>query len=1054
MIKIKRVFSTLIVFILCFYCLATVFVMADSNGIGTVQDTYSRTIVPGATYTYTESNNGSPQKNYVLEYNPKDTQVEALAVYGKYAFGGDTLSTNIALAESKGYTVIAGVNGSPFDTSNGVTIGTLISDGRIISASEGESGYDSFAIKKDGSMFISTSNLELKYTSNGKTVNIAHINKQKKVANDYVYLITSDYYSDTTTLAESTEVVLNIKSGRASIGEQMVATVESINNNVKRTKVEEGKVVLVGPNITALGDLKVGAEVTFDFINKDTEYNWNEVEQSVCGFYEILKDGNPVNSSSSEVHPRTTIGFKADGTIVFFVVDGRQPGFSIGLTDLACAQYMKSLGCVAAVRMDGGGSSTMGLRLPGDSKMTTINRPSDGMERSDADALLLVLKSDYDQTVGSDTILHAYPNKVALLQNTVIDFTVKATDSKYNPKTTPSYALSVEGEVGTITEDNKFKAKEGVGSGKVKISSSDASTYVDVKVTNEVDELYANVNSLALAPGEQVQLSVKAYNDDSLLVCSNESFTWTCSKTIGSVDKNGVFTATSNADVSGDITVSYGTVKATIKVGIGKLPQEITGFERDTCGTGTGKWQNAHMGAGSAKVSINTDLEYVRFGQKSLRVDFNLAGTTGTVGAQISKGSNIVIDGTPTAIGMWVYAMPSAYGAWIRMQYSEKGSTAAKYADFGHIDWTGWKYLEAPIEEGLKFPISVKYLVRIMAVEENERLDGTIFVDQLRAIYGFKNDDYDRPVISNLVPYENSVVTTTTQTISCDITDIGSGINKESTKFYLDSKKIDNILYEDIEGGYRMSWTPSSLIPLNKGKHTIKIRVEDVFGNFAYKEFVIIVDDKMPEFKFEGSDFAMSNTNSELVFTSSNNSFTEYDLMLKFNIEEVEIVSVEAVGDYTLTSENCEGNCLNLHVVNQSISSIPGSIKITYKTLIEGEVTIEVSSFAFNHKSYKDVDIEQYFGNLVIQSIPSYDFAEFITYVDKLNEQKIMLTISEFRWCLNELDEFNREYVSDSQVLDRLAKLDRCIEAYESILNNLDSVDSDASKVGSLLGGK
>lgn len=1054
MIKIKRIFSALIVFVLCFYCVGKVFVIADSNGIGTIQDTYSRTIIPGATYTYTESDNGSPQKNYVLEYNPKNTQVEALAVYGQYAFGGDTLSTNIALAESKGYTVIAGVNGSPFDTSNGVTIGTCISDGRIVSANDGFTWYNSFAIKNDGSMFIASTDLTFKYTSGGKEINVNYINKQKKEANDYIYLITSDYYSDTTTLVDSTEVVLTVKSGRASIGEKMVATVENVYNNTKRTKVEEGKIVLVGPSLSALGNLSVGAEVTFDFINNNKSYDWENVEQSLVGFYEILKDGNYVNVDSAEVHPRTTIGFKADGTIVFFVVDGRQPGFSIGLTDLACAQYMKSLGCVAAVRMDGGGSSTMGLRLPGDSNVTTVNSPSDGMERSDADALLLVLKSDYDQTVGTDTILHAYPNKVTLLQNTVIDFTVKATDSKYNPKTTPSYTLSVEGEVGTVTEENKFKAKEGVGSGKVKISSSDASTYVDVKVTNEVDELYANVNSLALAPSEQVQLSVKAYNDDCLLVCSNESFTWNCSKTIGSIDKNGLFTATSNTDVSGEIIVSYGTVKATIKVGIGKLPQEITGFERDTCGTGSGKWQNAHMGAGSAKVSINTDLEYVRFGQKSLRVDFNLAGTTGTVGAQISKGTNIVIDGTPTAIGMWVYAMPSAYGAWIRMQYSEKGSSAAKYADFGHIDWTGWKYLEAPIEEGLKFPISVKYLVRIMAVEENERLDGTIFVDQLRAIYGFKNDDYDRPEISNLVPYENSVVTTTTQTISCDITDVGSGIDKESTKFYLDNKKIDNILYEDIEGGYRMSWTPSSLIPLNIGKHTIKIRVEDVFGNFAYKEFGIIVDDRMPEFKFEGSEFAMANTNSELLFTSSNNIFTEYDLMLKFNIEEVEIVSVEAVGDYALTSENCEGNCLNLHVVNQSSSSIPGAIKIFYKTLIEGEVNIEVSSFTYNHKSYKDFDIEQYFDNLVIQSIPSYDFAEFITYVDKLNEQKITLTMTEFRWCLNQLDEFNREYVSDKQVLDRLAKLDRCIESYESILNDLNNVDVNASKVGSLLGGK
>jgi hypothetical protein len=45
------------------------------------------------------------------------------------------------------------------------------------------------------------------------------------------------------------------------------------------------------------------------------------------------------------------------------------------------------------------------------------------------------------------------------------------------------------------------------------------------------------------------------------------------------------------------------------------------------------------------------------------------------------------IEGTPTAIGMWVYATSSAKGAWIRIQYKESGSSGAKYADFGHFDW-------------------------------------------------------------------------------------------------------------------------------------------------------------------------------------------------------------------------------------------------------------------------------------------------------------------------------------------------------------------------------
>ena len=125
------------------------------------------------------------------EYSKLDgvDQVGVVTGLAYTQFGGDTLSTNVALAESKGYTVIAGINGSPFDTSNGVTVGTLISNGIIISAKSGKSGYDSFAIRKDGSMFISTSDLTFKYTTDaGKEINVNYINKQKKTK-EYKYTV-------------------------------------------------------------------------------------------------------------------------------------------------------------------------------------------------------------------------------------------------------------------------------------------------------------------------------------------------------------------------------------------------------------------------------------------------------------------------------------------------------------------------------------------------------------------------------------------------------------------------------------------------------------------------------------------------------------------------------------------------------------------------------------------------------------------------------------------------------------------------------------------------
>ncbi len=1058
-LKMKRILSSLIIFILFFYVfgILNVITATENNGIGTVLDTYSRDIIGGTKYTYIDSDNGKPQKHYVLEYDPKTAPLEAKAVYGTYAFGGDTLSTNVELLESKGYTVIAGVNGSPFDTSNGVTVGTLISDGVIISASSGKSGYDSFAIREDGSMFISTSNLSFNYkTDNGASVNITHINKQKKEEKNYVYLFTNNYYSDTTSLAQSTEVILNVDSGSVSIGKELVCTVETINENTKRTQIPTGKVALVGSSLAALGNLAIGQKVTFSFTSNDDQYDWTKVTQSVCGFYQILKDGEYVNSGDPSVHPRTTIGYKADGTIVLYVVDGRQPNFSIGLTDLACAQYMKSLGCVAAIRMDGGGSSTMGLRLPGYDNITTVNSPSDGQERNDADGLLLVLKNDYNQNVGDETLLHAYPNNISILQNTVMPITVRATDERYNPKQTPEYTMEVLDGCGSIVEGNKFKAKEGTGSGKIKITSGSSETFVNVSVTNEVDELYANVNNLALSPQEEVSLSVKAYHNRSLLTASNEAFTWTCDEGLGTVDNKGKFIASSTAGVSGYIYINYGDTQAKVMVTVGQLPKEITGFENDKCGSSVGQWQNKQVNGGSGSCEINEDIRFVKYGYKSLKINFNLKDTTGTVGTQIWTGTSLKVEGTPTAIGMWVYADDSAQGAWIRLQYTESGSTAAKYADFGTIDWKGWKYLEAPIEAGVSYPVSVQYLVRIMGVNASQRINGVIYVDQLRAVYGFKNDDFDSPEITDCYPSADSSISDVTNGVSCKITDTMSGINKANSKFYLDGEEITNLVYTDIADGFIMSWTPSSLIPLNNGKHKVMVRAEDNYGNFIVKEWEFMVLNSISNFKLDYDQNCTLGENVTINLLLKGTNLTSFDLSMKYDLSQFEVSDEVTVSNgFTVSSKNIGYGLIKLTITkDESFTSDEEFVVLTLKakTLKLGKATINVSSLEYAHKDYTDEKLAYDLEDIVIEV--TYDYSTLKTLASKLDENNILGSLSDLKAALTELENIDRSQVTEQEVLDAIAKIDLCAQKYDALLALLQGVKESSSTVGGLIGGK
>jgi hypothetical protein len=119
---------------------------------------------------------------------------------------------------------------------------------------------------------------------------------------------------------------------------------------------------------------------------------WTNVLEALGGGPVVVKDGKPVFRSFEEFtpdqlaqrYPRTGVGQTADGRIILVAVDGRQPGYSTGLTNFELALAMMRLGCVTASALDSGGSTTMAF----DGKL--LNRPSDrGGERAVAEALTL-----------------------------------------------------------------------------------------------------------------------------------------------------------------------------------------------------------------------------------------------------------------------------------------------------------------------------------------------------------------------------------------------------------------------------------------------------------------------------------------------------------------------------------------------------------------------------------------------------------------------------------------------------------------------------------------
>ena len=92
------------------------------------------------------------------------------------------------------------------------------------------------------------------------------------------------------------------------------------------------------------------------------------------------------NDTAKGRAPRTAVGVTKEGKLLLVVIDGRQPGLSIGTTLWETARLMLDLGAVDALNLDGGGSSTMVVQNK------VVNAPSDGRERPVGNALVVRIK--------------------------------------------------------------------------------------------------------------------------------------------------------------------------------------------------------------------------------------------------------------------------------------------------------------------------------------------------------------------------------------------------------------------------------------------------------------------------------------------------------------------------------------------------------------------------------------------------------------------------------------------------------------------------------------
>lgn len=693
--------------------------------IGKVTQQQSKTLAPGVTETQLSvSSNRGKQKIHTVEYDGKTDNISLETSLAKgQLFGVETVKNQANNAQTSDNHVVAGINGDYFDK-NGHPIDLMIHKGEIVSTSQTPKDQLAvFGVTKDGKPLIGSPELNLSVQINGQNpYKINSINRAR--AGNHLVLYTPYFSSSTRTNNLGTEVVVKIDSGQLNGHSVLTGTVLRVVDKVGNEKLNSGEFVLSGHNFASefLQTVKEG-----DKVEIKAEFNsaeWNQVEEALSGRYHLVKNGSVVSQTVAGVHPRSAIGIKADGGVITVVVDGRNVLNSVGLTLQEMASVMKDLGAVQAFTFDGGGSSTMVTRDNGDDKVSVINRPSDGGERPVSNSLLFIskwMKGPLHQIVVN-------PKEITLFAGATykdLGITVKGIDQYYNAVPV-SQPIAFSSPALKKNADGSYTASTSLTSSDIVVSSGNSSGKVKVNLINTLESIQVDEKDIIVEKNTLYKIQPKGIYKGKTVITDPTLFKWSVTPNIGTINNKGEFKAGA-ANGSGTITVTHGKISVKINVTVGTPePILLEGFEG-------GMANYKASGAKYKNVKIESNDTISKTGKSSIKLSYDFTGMTGTSGAYIEAVKPITIKGSPKKIGMWVYG--DGQGHWLRMQLKDGNNQEVQLDFTKNLDWTGWKYVEASLPQGLKTPLTIVAPLRYMEVNDSNKNSGVIYIDQIQAVY-------------------------------------------------------------------------------------------------------------------------------------------------------------------------------------------------------------------------------------------------------------------------------------------------------------------------------
>lgn len=461
----------------------------------------------------------------------------------------------------------------------------------------------------------------------------------------------------------------------------------------------------------------------------------DDVMEAISGPLYLLRNGEIQVTSDGSMNPRNSVGIRADGSVVFFMAEGRLAPRSIGMDRYEMAAVLKDAGCVTALYLDGGGSATFAAREEG-GELKMLSKPSDGHERTISSGMICVSTESQDGVFDHALVT---PRDELYTPGSAVQFGAVGVDRSGGAAALPEglvWQLAEDSAaLGTIDPATGLFAANADSVGVVTALLCQGNDEVGTASVELVkpDTVTFNSDEISLDFDEESDLGLVVRYQNRDVNYKDGDIQWTLADPKMGAFTGNTFRSADGYSVTANITATSAfdeTVTGTIKAVIGMLPTVVWDFEDHVnedgsvipaqeyyCGdNGILNTFNYNRGGNeSIEIISIDDGEPVRFGAKAMKLnfDFSACGEV-TEGACIGTSDDVTIPGVPTGLGVWVYAPEgvgfewkgegSNSGLWLRayalnkdgnkveLDYTLEPKQITEPGQQPGIYWEGWKY--------------------------------------------------------------------------------------------------------------------------------------------------------------------------------------------------------------------------------------------------------------------------------------------------------------------------------------------------------------------------